>query len=344
MKDKLTIWNTNNWRGKIINHRQAGGIETSTLDNGSEKGVRVAWINTGAGLYFKVVLDRAMDIADAFYNQYSLTWISHRGIIPLDFSEQSGFNWLNYFGGGLVTTCGLTHIGGPEDDESGKRGLHDRISMIPATVESVVQPDLFRNQFEMSITGRMLQSTVFGPHLELKRTISARLGQPVIKICDEVTNVGNNEIPHMFLYHVNFGYPLIDNGTRLIWSGKWTTPKKDIIFNDNNNFRLCKPPMNEHSGTGESVAFIDINPDKDGSCCYEVCNENIPLNVAVRFRKDQLPWLTNWQHWGRNEYVTGLEPGTNPPIGQKTARNEGNLILLQPGESRKYEIEFEINP
>jgi galactose mutarotase-like enzyme len=52
--------------------------------------------------------------------------------------------------------------------------------------------------------------------------------------------------------------------------------------------------------------------------------------------------LTNWQHWGENEYVTALEPGTHPPIGQAKAREEGSLISLKPGETRSYELEFEV--
>ena len=57
------------WDGKISNHAQVGGIETSVLDNGLGRGTRIAWINTGTGLRYKVVIDRAMDIADAFYIQ-----------------------------------------------------------------------------------------------------------------------------------------------------------------------------------------------------------------------------------------------------------------------------------
>ena len=73
-----------------------------------------------------------MDIADAFFNQHSLAWLSHEGVtFPQPFSDR-GADWLRTFGGGLLTTCGLTHVGGPETDEHGKRGLHDRISNIPA--------------------------------------------------------------------------------------------------------------------------------------------------------------------------------------------------------------------
>jgi hypothetical protein len=66
------------------------------------------------------------------------------------------------------------------------------------------------------------------------------------------------------------------------------------------------------------------------------------LAVFLKFQKKQLPWLTNWQHWGRGEYVTGLEPGTNPPIGQAKARERNELIFLQPGETRSYELQIDV--
>ncbi len=62
----------------------------------------------------------------------------------------------------------------------------------------------------------------------------------------------------------------------------------------------------------------------------------------MRFRKDQLPWLTNWQHWGKGEYVTGLEPGTHPPIGQAKAREQNTLLFLEPGQTRTYDLELEV--
>ena len=72
------------WLNKISNPAQLGGIEISVLDNGAGRGTRIAWINTGTGFRYKVVIDRAMDIADAFYNQHSLTWLSHVGLHRLN--------------------------------------------------------------------------------------------------------------------------------------------------------------------------------------------------------------------------------------------------------------------
>ncbi len=331
------------WKDKISTTAQLGGIETAVLDNGPGRGTRIAWINTGTGLRYKVVIDRAMDIADAFYNQYGLAWLSSTGIRPSERLSHTGIHWLRNFGGGLLTTCGLSHVGGPEKDAHGERGLHGEISNVPAVIESIIQPDPVAGKMDMSIIGRMYETQIFGPSLELIRTISGTLGQASIRIRDEVTNRGNSPAPHMLLYHLNFGWPLVDEGTQITWEGDWQSrdgAANNKIFNPGNNFRLCPAPMNSHSGSGEEVAFIDIRADEEGVCTSGLYNPNNKLFLTLRFKKEQLPWLSNWQHWARGEYVTGLESGTNPPIGQAKARETGQLIILQPGERRVYELEI----
>jgi hypothetical protein len=343
MKDNVAI--NQDWKEKISNHAQLGGIETSVLDNGGGRGTRIAWINTGTGLRFKVVIDRGMDIADAFFNQHSLAWLSHGGITyPQPFSDQ-GINWLKTFGGGLLTTCGLTHVGGPESDEFGERGLHGQISNIPAEIISVIQPDPGTGNLEMSITGIIRETKPFGPSLELRRTISATLGRATIRIHDVVINKGNTPSPHMLLYHFNFGWPLADEGTDILWKGTWRPSRGDEnakIFKEGNDFKKCKPPLDDHLGTGEEVVLVDIEADDLGQSVCGLANRKINLAVALKFKKEQLPWFANWQHWGKGEYVTGLEPTTHPLTGQAKAREDGSLIFIRPGEVRTYELELNI--
>jgi len=329
----------------LSNHLQAGGIETAILDNGPGKGVRVAWINTGSGLRYKVVLDRAMDIADAFFNQHCISWISHAGVTPPNPAAMFGMEWLKSFGGGLMFTCGLSHTGDTESDEYGDRGIHGNLTNQPAEVVSVIQPDPLHDQPEMSLTGLIKESSAFGPHYLLKRTISSTLGEAVIRVHDEITNRGNEPAPHMILYHCNFGWPLADEGTSIFWDGKWQSGGREMddrIFRKGGTFKTCPGVLDAHKGGDEAVAFIDINPDKKGICICGLNNPKLDLGVELRFRKDQLPWLINWQHWGKNEYVTGLEPGTHPPIGQAKAREDGTLIFIEPGETRMYDLEIEL--
>jgi len=333
------------WHHKISHASQLGGIETAVIDNGPGRGTRIAWINTGGGFRYKVVIDRAMDIADAFYNAHSLAWLSHVGITSPQPFASHGMDWIKTFGGGLLTTCGLSHVGGPETDEHGERGLHGGISNLPAEIESIIQPDPVRGRLEMSITARIRQTQVFGPSLELKRTISGILGQPLLRIHDEVYNAGNTTQPHMLLYHFNFGWPLVDEGTALLWKGKWTTDGSNWpgkIFREGHDFKTVPAPLESHNATGEDVAVIDTPPDEAGGCVCGLHNERLRIAIALRFRKDQLPWLSNWQHWGQGEYVTGLEPGTHPPIGQARARRENSLIFLAPGETRSYDLELDV--
>lgn len=331
---------------KVGNHHQIGGIETSIIDNGKAKGVRIAWINTGAGLRYKVVLDRAMDIADAHFNQHNLSWISHVGIAS---SAKTGIykdNWLEKFGGGLLTTCGLSHVGASEEDEYGQRGLHGDIGYEPAEIITIKQPNLLEEKSIMSITGITKETSSFGKHLELRRTIYSILGEAAIYIEDEVTNVSYSKIPHMFMYHCNFGWPLIDEGTLIDWEGNWEprgTSSDSYIFNNNNNFKNCLPPVEESNEfNGEACVFVDIKPNEKGICKTSIINHKLNLMVEISFNKKELPWFTNWLHFKKGEYVVGLEPGTNPPIGQAKARKDNSLIFLKPHETRKYNIKITV--
>lgn len=333
------------WKSKISNSHQLGGIETSILDNGVGKGTRIAWINTGTGLRYKVLLDRGMDILEAFYNENSLSWISHAGgITPQPFSNQ-GIDWLRTFGGGLLTTCGLSNAGPPNVDENGSRGLHGNYSNTPAELISIRQPDIFSEELNFEIIGKIRETTTFGPSLELTRTISGSLGSAEIHIKDLVVNRGNSPAPHMLLYHINCGWPLIDEGTRIVWKGEKIPKASDsnnTAFNKTHGFTRCAAPMEAHSGFGEDVAFIKPIADQDDLVTCGYANDILGLALKIEFQRSQMPWLINWQHWGKNEYVTALEPATHPPIGQANANEEGSLILLEPGESREYQLKLAV--
>lgn len=334
------------WVAKVSNPIQVGGIETAVLDNGAGRGTRVAWINTGAGLRYKVVIDRGLDIADAQYNAHSLAWLSHVGVVASTPRPYRGIEWLHSFGGGLLTTCGLDHVGGPESDATGERGLHGQYSGIPATIESIVQPDPAAGQLNMQITGIVKQSLPLGAQLTLRRTITSRLGQASIRIDDEVINTGNTPAPHMLLYHMNLGWPLVDEDVDICWQGAWTSREGSDsakIFKEGQPFKKGKPPLEDHIGGGEEAAFVDIAADKVGRCHCGIHAPRLGIALDISFEKSQFPWMTNWQHWGPGEYVVGLEPGTHPPIGQSRARQDGSLIMLQPNERRQYGVTIQVH-
>ena len=125
----------------VLNAAQLGGIETSVLDNGPGRGVRIAWVNTGGGLRYKVVIDRGLDIADAEFLGQSLTWHSLTGITAPRPAYRRGLDWLWSFYGGLLVSCGPLNTGGPFEEEGQSYGLHGTHSNTAAILESIVNPD-----------------------------------------------------------------------------------------------------------------------------------------------------------------------------------------------------------
>lgn len=334
------------WTDKVGNPGQLGGIETAVLDNGLARGTRIAWVNTGSPLRYKIAIDRGLDIVDAFYSQHSIAWLSHGGLTAPRPDSQYGTDWLQTFPGGLLTTCGLTHMGAPSSTDQGDFGLHGRVSNTPAEITAIQQPQLHTGQREMSLSAIIRESCVFGPALELHRTIRSTLGEPTIRIHDTIINAGNQPAPHMLLYHCNFGWPLVDEQTEIIYDGPCRSRGFDddnAIFDDGHNYRKACPPLDSHRGTGEACGFIDPSPDTQGLCHAALHNPALGLTVTVTFRKDQLPHLANWQHWGPGEYVTGLEPGTHPPVGRAQVEQENTMIHLDPGQSRDYDLEITID-
>src|SRR5438874_530814 len=116
--------------------RQIADIRLATLDDGMERGTRVAQVRTGSGFDFTVLLDRAMDIGTATYNGIPLAWQSGTGAAHPSRYEPQGNGWLRTFHGGMLALCGLTQTGrtaelvDPENDEP--LGLHGRIGTTPA--------------------------------------------------------------------------------------------------------------------------------------------------------------------------------------------------------------------
>ncbi len=62
------------------------------------------------------------------------------------------------------------------------------------------------------------------------------------------------------------------------------------------------------------------------------------LAVYEHYRSDTLPYLVLWRMLGQGTYVVGLEPSTNGTAGRHDVRAKGELVVLEPGESREYDL------
>ena len=333
--------------GKFITTAQVGGIDAYTIDEGPARGVRALCVNTGAGLRYRVLVDRGLDIDQAFHNQHGLTFLSHKGLTPPTRALDRGLDWLKGFPVGLLTSCGPTNMGSPCIDKGEELGLHGPHSNTAATLESIIQPDPHAGRFDMSVTGLLRYGAFYGPCIELRRTIRSTLGSNRIDITDEFYNAANTPTPHQWLLHINFGYPLLDAGSEFCYDAAKVEPvagseTSAAYFKPGNNYKRIPNPLPEHRGPNSFVGYIYPKSARDGRATVGVVNRRLGLGVAIHYNTKEFSRVANWQHWGRYEYVGALEPSTGTVEGRDRDRKLGLLQTLRPGARKTYSYCIEV--
>ncbi len=153
---------------RVGNMSQIGGTRHYMLSEGRARGVSAIDIDTGAGLRFTVVPDRNMDISAASYKGTNLVFATPNGEVHPSYYETQGGGWLRTFFGGLLTTCGLTYLGGAGKDGDEDLGAHGRASTTPATRVC----DLSRwegDEYVIEVSGVMEDAVIFGDKMRLTR-------------------------------------------------------------------------------------------------------------------------------------------------------------------------------
>ena len=329
-------------RTELLNYvgdlSQIAGIKLSEWADGSERGLRVADFRTGSGLAFTVLLDRGMDIGPAWYKGMPLAWVSPTGWGHPMYYDPQGTGWLRTFGAGLLTGCGLTYAGAPGEDEGESFGLHGRLSHLPAQrlhTDEAWQGD----ECSLWVEGEMRQARVFGENLRLKRRITAELGGSRIAIRDLVENLGVMESPLMILYHINLGFPLLDETSELVTEPHPVEPRDAAAEPGLGDWMRFQKPT---PGYVEQAFYHDLPADKNGWAKVQLVNRARKLGVCVRFQKAALPNLVQWKMMGQSNYVLGIEPANCRAAGRSLERARGSLQFLQPGEQREFQVEIKV--
>jgi hypothetical protein len=318
---------------------QIAGIRRFQYQNGRQHGVKAADVRTGSGLNFTVLLDRSIDIAYADYCGKPLSWVCKNGIVAPQYFENGGIGFLRTFSGGLTTTVGLTQAGEPGIDGDEVLGIHGRISHIPAETYSVHE-DWEGDEYVMRIRGQMRETCLYAENMVLKREITCKLGESVISIKDTVENQGYNDTPFMLLYHVNFGYPVVSEHSRLYSSAERVEPWNDAAKTGNGKYDRFERPQKGY----QFQNFTHYMPRDKDLVLLGIVNEELSFGGYLEYSPKEMPCFNEWKMMGQQDYVVGLEPGINIPEGRLQARENNRLAMLKPGESRNFNYRIGVLP
>ena len=253
---------------------QVAGVELLEYADGPERGVRVLDFRTGAGLSFRVAVDRGFDLLAAELSRRAdrlaladraassrprvgrgeprlgLPALVHRSARDLRPRSRARARDLQ---------PGAVHLS----------GVHAR-----ATIRCTAASRRSRRVFSATASAGTATRARSGPRARSPRwRCSARTwcsrggsrprsGAPRSRVDDRVENRGFRPTPHMLLYHYNFGYPLLDEGAELL------LPSRAIVHAVHGDLhaqgvghRLQGPPKADFS---EQVYEHDVVAGADG--------------------------------------------------------------------------------
>ena len=305
-----------------------------TYTEGKSAGVDVIDVTTGSGFAFTVVPSRCLDISFASFRGMPLAWRSCNGETSPFMYQPEGLEWIYSFFGGLLTTCGLTYNNHPCVDQGKELGLHGRASNIPAEDVNVIK-DWDGDDYVITISGRIRESSVFGDNLILNRTITTYLGAKKLLIQDIIENVGFHPSPLMMLYHVNAGWPIVTQQSQLICPAKKTVPRDEAAEVEADKWMEFLPPQKDFA---ERVYFHDLVPDENGSIKLGIVNTALEIGLFMKFPREEFTNFIEWKMLGQGEYVVGLEP-SNCIYNRAIMREKGLLEFVEPGQKRSFNLE-----
>jgi len=327
-------------RDQILAHvgdlSQVAGVRMMELRDGSERGVCIADVRTGSGLRFQISLDRGMDISMAEYRGIPLAFRSANGDVHPAVVEQKGLGWQGGFPGGLMTGCGMTQVGSPCIDDGQRLGQHGRLSYLPAS--AVCHSQQWENdECVMRVSGVIRESVPFRENLVLHRTVETRLGESIVGIQDVVRNDGDGPAPLMMLYHVNAGWPVVNETAKLCLHKPCTEPRDADARSGLADARVFSEPV---AGYREQVFYHALTANYDGFAAAMITDSRRELGLFVRFRQAELPQFIEWKMMGRGMYAVGMEPANCRVEGRAKERAAGTLQFLGPGEERSFLVQI----
>ena len=188
---------------------------------------------------------------------------------------------------------------------------------------------------------------MFGEDLHLFRRIEARVGGNAFTVEDRVENHGFSRTPHMLLYHVNLGWPLLDEGS------EFRAPVERVMWRSHEAYRNAvgyrTMPAPQPMGFVEQVYTHAVATEADGTVPAALVNRRLDLGgdgpglaLLIEYQRSELPVLLEWQCVREGGYALGIEPSTAHPGGAALNEEHGLMRWLDHGDVRRYRTRFAV--
>lgn len=311
----------------IGHESQLYGVEEHRLVGGKGDGMRLYEVTNGLGLELAIAPDRCLDIPRLRYRGRNMSYFSPCGYVGPAFYQATESNWLKSFFAGFLTTCGLESVGVPCVDNGESLPLHGTIANTPADHSYFCEED-----GDLVIRGVMKDEVIFARKMRLNREIRVSTKKNEFQIIDTIENTGDTKQPFEILYHMNMGYPLLDEDSVIRVYADEVVARDDHAQEDIANWNKAIKPQ---AGYQERCYYHKFH---DGKGRASIFQPKLGQGLEITFDASKLDGFVEWKMMGVRDYVMGLECGNCYPDGRDAMRKSGMLKFLAPGEKITYQV------
>lgn len=273
---------------KIGNPQQVCSAARTMVMDGRANGARLIHVSNGR-LNFVLAESNALDILRLWHEGTNVGFVSKNGL----YTRPDGFG--NTFPAGMLYTCGFDAIGVIEGHP-----LHGRLHSIPAQISSI-----YAGEDGVKIVAEIKDTALFGQNLVMTRTLETEPYGEEIRITDSIKNMAFRDEKFCLLYHVNIGYPFVDEGAKIVGNITKTMPRTPWAAEHQETMLLVESPVDNWE---ETCYFHDTADGK-----LSLVNEKLGKMFTV---SSSLTKFVEWKSRASGDYVIGLEPCTSHLDGE----------------------------
>ena len=315
--------------------QQLAYIRPIGFQEGRSRGMKAFDVKNGP-LSFQVLADKCMDIGSISFKGININFLSKPGLQGRNHYDTNGQEALRSIMGGFFFTAGLENICAPYTSNGKDYPMHGRIRTTPA--EQVSHDCRWEgDQYVLSLRGEMREAELFGENLVLRREYRTEYGTKTLTMTDEIENQSFRNEPLMILYHINMGYPFLDEGTKLYIPTRSVTPRDKEAEGHEDLYDVMEAPKDNEP---EYVFIHDVVRSAEGKVPVAVVNENLQIGLLIEYTAENLPYFMEWKSIASGDYVIGLEPANSSVYGRAYHEKQNSLHMLEPFQKESNTLRF----
>ena len=270
---------------KISNFMQVASVSRYKITSGKEEGLNVIDCNNGK-LRFLLNESKGLDVMQLYHNGTNISFLSKNAFTNREMPFE------NRFEGGMLYTCGFDSI-------ARREGYIMHGSYHLSTAE-VTRAEC--NEMGIIVEANIRNSALFGKNLVIKRRVYSEINSDTVRVSDTLVNEAYGPEDYCVLYHVNFGYPMLDEGAKIDADISSIEPVDDWAKQHFDVAMLIEEPKPLKP---ETCYFMILNEPK-----VSLTNEKLGKKCTLKYSGDTLPCFVEWKSMACGDYALGLEPST----------------------------------